>query len=130
MYPAEWLALINENRHPRYHSAGVMRSRCGDRPRHDARWAPHGTTWFGNFAGLDDTVTIAANEIPYATLRPDLDEWNEDQAAWGVGFEFIRGWRNSLRLLLLMGCLRNSDRISALLGEESRDIIPRRYRLQ
>lgn len=129
MYADEMLAVLRQHLHPRWLAVGVLSHRWGVQARHSVGMVPAGTLWFCNADGYTDVLSIPMNELPYSTIRPSLDRWDNEWSRFRGSRQIVRGWRSTLDSLVNPGCLRPSEALSRLIGRDTHKLISRRYRL-
>jgi hypothetical protein len=92
---------------------------------------PAGSVWFAGVTGEREVpFSITANEIPYLTHQPDLNEWDEEFGRFKTDNQILRGWRSALNALVSEGFLRNHHALSRLVGTDTTYTIERKFLIQ
>lgn len=142
IYSWTLLDLLRKHKHPRHNAIGVEATIYGNAPRKAAGIEPHGTAWVAPSAVYynsrnqqwmgdhtqprDFLVAIRQGCIPAYTIR--TARFDEGKARWVDG-DLTRGWIPLLVDLLKEGHLRSHSEISHLIGQDSRELCPTRFRV-
>ncbi len=129
MYGDEFLRVVREHLHPRFNFGHVRSNRFGAQSRRAAGMITAGTIFCTNPAGMFDVMSVPANEIPYSTRRPSLDDWDEEFGRFKGQSQIVPGWRKILADLVGAAALSPSDELSRLMGQDSFQKQPGRYRV-
>ena len=153
MYPDELLSCLQEFKHSRLASIGVLATRFGEQAREAVGLIPAGTIWVSEVraeqsenglfydrcrrVGLDEAVegdpegerdiiyTIPKNCIPYTTISKS----SFDEKAHRFTGETARGWRSLFSTMTSCGYFRPSSRLTWMIGEDSWLLTPRHLRI-
>jgi hypothetical protein len=127
MYGDEFIRLVRENLHPRFSYSNVRSNRFGVQSRRSVGMVAAGTIYCTDLKGMFNAMSVPAGAIPYTTRRPSLDDWDEDAARFKGKSQIVPGWRKMLSELVGSAYLRPSDKLSRLIGEDTKQLCPRRY---
>ena len=115
MYSGEFLDLLWKHKALKYNACGVDITRFGQEARKAAHYQPHGTIWFHDGKDLETCASIVKGCIPYDTRMTKI--WDDWRGEWSQQGDIVRGWRQTLSLLLGQGFLRASPELLYLIGE-------------
>jgi hypothetical protein len=124
MWPGDFVRLLQEHKHPRFWSCGIISTRFGNNPRKRAGYDEGGTVWFATVDHREPMFAVPCNQIPYWSI--ETAEWDEKFERW-KGPSPAQGWRGALVRLLSTGHLRPSPKLSYLIGEDSFAVCPKEY---
>lgn len=124
MYPAEFLEILWDCRHPRWFTIGVTSLDSANEDRARVGIEPCGTIYVANCKEKRTLFAIPCNCIPYTSVKNM--EWHEEQLRFYGAL--ARGWRPALQSLLLKTYLSPSPRLSWLIGEDTYKIAPHEAR--
>lgn len=146
MYPADLCEVIQQFKSPSWYTWSIEVNRWGKRMREEFGINDgHGTLWFAtvldNFdsfsekpidtaregdrsRGRTNVGPVPCNEIPYAAIV--TAHFNEATKRYQGG-KLLRGWHTLLLDLCKQGFLYPNDALSALIGGNSWEAVPRHF---
>ena len=127
MFPGEFLAILQDNLHPRLSSIGVAQNEEMERHRKNAGISSCGTIWIATTKKREALFAVPADCFPFTSIR--RYGWDEEKARFSNDTHLARGWRKSLQDLIELGVLKATEELSWMIGKEAWALQPKKFRL-